>query len=187
MLWVVVSGHWPYDRPHDQTYDWPQDRPQDWPQNCPHGWSKLSLLILKFTYLQTLLDAAVDFQYPLAGTSKEAEQKVRDVWEKEDYARYGEIVQDIVILWGDPSIQKCIEQKAKIQVSPFKLTPHVDISPAPRLSSVFLEKSYCYWSSGFLAHRRRCSESAQSNHRGCHRWLHGSFKNPRCLMDVPPS
>ena len=80
-----------------------------------------------FTYLQTLLDAAVDFQYPLAGTSKEAEQKVRDVWEKEDYARYGEIVQDIVILWGDPSIQKCIEQKAKIQVSPFKLTPHVDM------------------------------------------------------------
>ena len=45
MLWVVVSGHWPYDRPHDQTYDRPQDRPQDWPQNCPHGWSKLSLLI----------------------------------------------------------------------------------------------------------------------------------------------
>ena len=187
MLWVVVSGHWPYDRPHDQTYDWLQDQPLRLTTKLSPWLIKIVTSDILFTYLQTLLDAAVDFQYPLAGTSKEAEQKVRDVWEKEDYARYGEIVQDIVILWGDPSIQKCIEQKAKIQVSPFKLTPHVDISPAPRLSSVFLEKSYCYWSTGFLAHRRRCSESAQSNHRGCHRWLHGSFKNPRCLMDVPPS
>ena len=67
--------------------------------------------------LQCLLDAAVDFQFPLAATSKEAEQKVREVCEKEDYARYGEIVKFIVILWEDPGIQKCIEQKAKIQVS----------------------------------------------------------------------
>ena len=72
--------------------------------------------------LQSLLDAAVDFEYPLAATSKEAEQKVRDVWEKEDYAKYREIVKDIVILWEDPSIQKCIQQKAKIQVSLCKLT-----------------------------------------------------------------
>ena len=59
----------------------------------------------------------MDFQFPLAATSKEAEQKVREVCEKEDYARYGEIVKFIVILWEDPGIQKCIEQKAKIQVS----------------------------------------------------------------------
>ena len=72
---------------------------------------------------QTLLDAAVDFEYTLAATSKEAEQKIRDVWEKEDYGRYQEIVKDIVVLWEDPSIQKCIEQKAKIQVSASKLTP----------------------------------------------------------------
>ena len=72
--------------------------------------------------LQSLLDAAVDFDYPLAASSKEAQQKVRDVWEKEEYARYQEIVKDIVILWEDPSIQKCIEQKAKIQVSASKLT-----------------------------------------------------------------
>jgi len=84
----------------------------------------------------SLLDAAVDFDYPLAASSKEAQQKVRDVWEKEEYARYQEIVKDIVILWEDPSIQKCIEQKAKIQLldsAPYFLKKAVTIGAADYL------------------------------------------------------
>jgi len=85
-----------------------------------------------------LLDAAVDFQFPLAATSKEAEQKVREVCEKEDYARYGEIVTFIVILWEDPGIQKCIEQKAKIQLldsAPYFLKMAAKIGEATYLPS----------------------------------------------------
>merc|ERR1711990_1266166 len=84
----------------------------------------------------SLLDAAADFEYPLADSSKEAQQKVRDVWEKEDYARYQEIVKDIVILWEDPSIQKCIKQKAKIQLldsAPYFLKKAVTIGAADYL------------------------------------------------------
>ena len=60
------------------------------------------------------------FRYSLAAESKESEKRVRDVLEMEDHERmtqYNDILQDIITLYQDPSIQKCLEHKAKFYVS----------------------------------------------------------------------
>ena len=66
------------------------------------------------------------FHYSLAAESKESEKRVRAVLEMEDHraAQYGDILQDIITLYQDPSVQKCLEQKAKFYVSPILLSLH---------------------------------------------------------------
>lgn len=44
-------------------------------------------------------------------------------------AQYQDLVQDIISLYQDPSIQKCLEQKAKFYVSPILLP--LPTSPIP--------------------------------------------------------
>jgi len=69
------------------------------------------------TAIEILLDVATEmFHYSLAAESKESEKRVRAVLEMEDHERmtqYNDILQDIITLYQDPSIQKCLEQKAK--------------------------------------------------------------------------
>jgi len=67
------------------------------------------------TAIEILLDVATEmFHYSLAAESKESEKRVRDVLEMEDHERmtqYNNILQDIITLYQDPSIQKCLEHK----------------------------------------------------------------------------
>ena len=87
------------------------------------------------------------FHYSLAAESKESEKRVRAVLEMEDHERmtqYNDILQDIITLYQDPSIQKCLEQKAKFYVSLTHtsiFTYSISISPAARFCSVFPEES----------------------------------------------
>ena len=84
------------------------------------------------TNIQILLDVSTEkFHYSLAAENKESEQKVRALLEMEDHgvAQYQDILQDIITLYQDPSIQKCLEQKAKFYVSPILLSLHT--SPIP--------------------------------------------------------
>ena len=64
------------------------------------------------------------FHYSLAAESKESEKRVRAVLEMEDHERmtqYNDILQDIITLYQDPNIQKCLEQKTKFYVGSITL------------------------------------------------------------------
>ena len=79
---------------------------------------------------------AEKFKYSLAAKSRESEKRVRAVLEMDNYgaaAQYQDILQDIITLYQDPSIQKCLEQKAKFYVSPTLLSLHTPSSCQIRL------------------------------------------------------
>ena len=66
-------------------------------------------------------------------------------------AQYQDILQDIVTLYQDPSIQKCLEQKAKFYVSPILLS--LPTSPSPQLpdsAPYFLKKAATIGESNYL-------------------------------------
>ena len=92
------------------------------------------------------------FHYSLAAESKESEKRIRSVLELEDQraAQYEDILQDIITIYQDPSIQKCLEQKTKFYVSPKLLssltTPLQLLDSAP----YFLKKAATIGKSDYL-------------------------------------
>jgi len=93
------------------------------------------------TAIEILLDVSTEkFHYSLAAENKESEQKVRVLLEMEDHgvAQYQDLVQDIISLYQDPSIQKCLEQKAKFYLpdsAPYFLKKAASIGEADYLPS----------------------------------------------------
>jgi len=73
--------------------------------------------IIRSNVISALEDVAAEkFNYSLAAESKESEKRVRAVLlETDDHgsAQYTTLLQDIITLYQDPNIQKCLEQKTK--------------------------------------------------------------------------
>ncbi len=69
-----------------------------------------------------MLEAAEAASLPLAGANKEAEGRVRALLQEEPAGRAQnytlDIARDVAALWEDPAIQKCLERKADLNVSP---------------------------------------------------------------------
>ena len=87
--------------------------------------SQQSVLLRHPLVIKILLDVAAEkFNYSLAAESKESEKRVRAVLlETDDHgsAQYTTLLQDIITLYQDPNIQKCLEQKTKFYVGSITL------------------------------------------------------------------